>query len=183
MRKTIVAAALAAMAAATALSVASPASAATSGTTTTTVTISGGALAITVPAAADLGTVGAGANATGSLGVVQVTDARGLLTASWTASVISTSFKTGGGTTPETIPATAVSYWSGPATATTGTGVFTPGQLTAALAVPIDTSKTAFTLTLGVGSNSASWNPGLIIAVPAAAVAGKYTGTVTHSVL
>jgi hypothetical protein len=153
------------------------------GDTTTTVAVSGGALSISVPASANLGTVGAGANASGQLGAVTVTDARGLLTASWTASVTSTAFKTGGGTAAETIAAANVNYWSGPATATTGVGVFTPGQLTALLAQPLGSSKTAFTLTLGVGNDSATWNPTLVVNVPASAVAGTYTGTVTHSVL
>ena len=41
---------------------------------------------------------------------------------------------------------------------------------------------TAMSLTGGAGSNSASWNPTLVVNVPAAAVAGTYSGTVTHSV-
>jgi hypothetical protein len=48
--------------------------------------------------------------------------------------------------------------------------------------VILTSSRTAFTLASGVGDNSLSWNPTLIVAVPAAAVAGTYTGTVTHSV-
>jgi hypothetical protein len=32
-----------------------------------------------------------------------------------------------------------------------------------------------------VGDNSASWNPTFIVSLPAAAVVGTYTGTVTHS--
>jgi hypothetical protein len=56
------------------------------------------------------------------------------------------------------------------------------GQATAANAVALSTPATAFTLTLGVGNNSATWDPTLIVAVPAAAVARPYTGTVTHSV-
>jgi hypothetical protein len=59
---------------------------------------------------------------------------------------------------------------------------FVPGQLLAANAVAIDTLTTAMSLTAGAGSNAASWNPTLIVAIPAGAVAGLYTGTVTHSV-
>ena len=58
-------------------------------------------------------------------------------------------------------------YWSGPATATTGIGVFTPGRLTALLAQSLSVPRTAFTLTLGVGNNSCTWNPSLIVAIPA----------------
>ena len=157
--------------------------AATSGDTTTTFSVTGGALAITVPPSiVSLGSGSPGTHITAQLGSVQVTDARAQLTAAWTSSVTATNFATGGGTAPETITNAAVSYWSGPATATTGLGTFTPGQANAAAAVTLATSRTAFTLTAGVGDNSASWNPTLIISVPAAAVAGTYTGTVTHSV-
>jgi hypothetical protein len=149
----------------------------------TTVVPDAGTLSISVPATADLGTTGPGSTAAGKLGTVTVSDTRNLLTVSWTASVISSDFTTGGGTPPETIPASVVSYWSGSATDTSGIGVFTPGQPNASLAVPIATSKAAFTVTLGIGNNSASWNPNLRIAVPLTALAGKYTGTVTHSVL
>lgn len=65
---------------------------------------------------------------------------------------------------------------------TLGHGTFTPGQATAANAVTLSSPATAFRLTLGVGNNSATWDPTLIVAVPAAAVAGLCTGTVTHSV-
>jgi hypothetical protein len=174
----------AALCGASALMVAAPqaADAATTGDTTVTFTVNAGALSITMPAAVNLGSGAAGGQITGQMGPVTVTDARGALTATWTTTVSSTDFTTGGGTPAETIPKAAVSYWSGPATATTGIGVFTPGQLTAILAQSLSVPRTAFTLTLGVGNNSATWNPSLIVSVPAAAVAGVYTGTVTHSV-
>jgi hypothetical protein len=76
----------------------------------------------------------AGTSITNPMGPVAVTDLRGALTATWTTTVSSTDYTTGGGTPAETIPKADVSYWSGPATATTGVGVFTPGQLTALLA-------------------------------------------------
>jgi len=44
------------------------------------------------------------------------------------------------------------------------------------------TPVTAFTHTGGTDGNSATWNPGLVISVPATALTGAYTGTVTHSV-
>jgi hypothetical protein len=113
---------------------------------------------------------------------VTVTDARALLTASWTSTVSGTAFTTGGATTAETIPAANISYWSGLATSTSGVGTFTPGEATAALAQTLSASRTAYTLTLGVSNNSATWNPTLVVAVPASAVVGTYTGTITHSV-
>lgn len=164
---------------------AAPANAAQTGSTTVTFAITAGALNITVPATANLGAGTAGQNISGQLGPVQVVDARGNLVAAWTTTVTSTAFTTGGATSAETIPVSAVKYWSGPSTSTTGIGVFTPGQLTAALAATLTSTApgpTAFSLTLGVGNNTATWNPTLIVAAPAAAVAGTYTGTVTHSV-
>jgi hypothetical protein len=50
------------------------------------------------------------------------------------------------------------------------------------LAQTLNVSRTAFTLTAGTGNNTATWNPTLVVALPAAAVVGTYTGTVTHSV-
>jgi hypothetical protein len=166
-----------------AVAAAGPAGAATSGSTTTTFIVSGGALSITVPAGpVALGTAAPGGTITSQLGGVQVTDLRALLIASWGATVTSTSFTTGGGTPAETVPNTAVSYWSGLATATTGTATFTPGEATSTNAQALGTSQPAYSESAGVGDNSASWNPTLVVSVPAQAVAGTYTGTVTHSV-
>ncbi|MEV0537710.1 hypothetical protein [Kitasatospora sp. NPDC050463] len=94
----------------------------------------------------------------------------------------STSFTTGGSTAPETIPTSAISYWSGIASPTTGVGTFTPGQATSGQAQTLDSSRTAYTLLAGTGNNSATWNPTLVAAIPAGAVNGIYTGTVTHSI-
>ncbi len=44
------------------------------------------------------------------------------------------------------------------------------------------TTRTAFTLAAGSPLNTASWNPTLSVQVPASAVAGTYTATITHSV-
>ena len=69
---------------------------------------------------------------------------------------------------------------SGASTATTGVGVFTPGQATTGLAQALSSSRTAFT-GAAVGNNSASWNPTVVITIPASAVVGTYSGTITHS--
>jgi hypothetical protein len=163
---------------------AGPASAATTGNTIVTFTVSPGALAITVPATAALGSGAPGTTIAAQIGAVQVTDARAQLTTSWTASVVATNFTTGGATTAETIPSADVSYWSGPATASTGNGTLTPGELTAADALPLSATVpiTAFSLTAGTGNNSVTWNPTLSVAVPLTNAAGAYSGTVTHSV-
>ena len=173
---------LVALAGTLAATLASPAQAATTGDTTTTFTVQAGALSIAVPASAAVGSGTPGSSFSGQLGAVTVTDTRALLTASWTATVSSTDFTTGGGTAAETIAKANVSYWSGLATSTSGVGVFTPGQATAVQAQSLSVPRTAFTLTAGTGNNTAAWNPTLVVSVPAAAVGGTYTGTVTHSV-
>jgi hypothetical protein len=151
--------------------------------TVTTFTLSGGALSISAPSTASLGSGSAGSTLSASLGSVTVTDSRGLLVATWTATASTTAFTTGSATPAETIAASNVSYASGLATAQTGLSlVLLPGQLTTLLAAPMTSPVTAFSLTAGVGSDSASWNPTILVNAPAAAVAGTYTGTITHSV-
>lgn len=162
------------------LAVALPARAAD---TTTTFALAAGSLAISAPAASGLGTGSTGAGTiTAQLGTVTVTDSRGALAGAWTASVSSTDFTTGGATANETIAKGEVTYWSGTATASSGTAVFTPGQATSGNAQALSVSRTAFSASVIVGNNSASWNPTVTVNVPAAAVAGTYTGTITHSV-
>lgn len=165
-----------------ALALINPATAATSGGTTTTFSVTAGLLSITVPGSVNLGSYGGGASSGSvSLGTVTVDDARSALTANWTATVSSTNFLTGGGSAAETIATSQVSYWSGPATATTGVATFTPGQAAAINALTLATPRTAFSAA-GTGDNSASWAPSVILNVPVGAIAGAYTGTITHSV-
>ena len=161
---------------------ASPAQGATTAGTTATFTLTAGGLAITAPASKELGNGSPGGAASAQLGTVKVDDTRGALLATWTAKVSSSSFQTGGKTAAETIANTNVQYWSGATTVTSGTNVFVPGQATALAAATLSAETTAFSATGGVGNNSASWNPTFIVNIPAAAVAGDYTGTVTHSV-
>ncbi|MEU8113671.1 hypothetical protein [Micromonospora sp. NPDC048947] len=163
---------------------AAPAAAAPTDTTDTTFEVLAGTLDIVAPATADLGDGAPGGTITGQLGTVTVTDSRGAADASWVASVTATVFQTGGGSPPETVLPSEIDYWSGPATATTGDGTFTPGQATAGDAAALDsvTPLTAFTHSGGTGGNTAAWNPTLVVNVPLDSIAGVYTGTVTHSV-
>jgi hypothetical protein len=165
--------------------VAGPAAAAPSDSTTTTFEVLAGTLDIDTPASATIGTGGApGTVINGSLGAVTVSDTRAAADASWLASVVSTVYSTGTGTPTQTILASEVDYWSGPAISTTGTGTFTPGQLAFADRDPLDTVTplTAFTHAGGTGNNTAVWNPGISVNVPLDSEAGVYSGTVTHSV-
>lgn len=92
-------------------------------------------------------------------GSVRVTDNRGLVSTR-TATVTATEFTTGGGSPAETIANANLSYWSGPATATPGVGVYAPAKPTAAQAVRLSTSRTVFRQTLAVLGTSATWNRG-----------------------
>ena len=148
------------------------------GSTSATVTVVGGALSITVPAnAGSLGSqrnqVG-GETISGSLGQVQVNDARSAAAGSgWVATVISSAFTPPAG---PAIAASAVSYSAG-AIAKIGTATYVennPTNLTA-----VGSAVTASGIT---GDNSATWNPTLTVAVPGGMAAGVYSATITHSV-
>jgi hypothetical protein len=146
--------------------------------TAATVTITGGTLSITTPAnAGNLGTVANTVNGTtisGTLGEVQVSDARSAAAGSgWVATVISTAFTPPAG---PTIPASAVGYTAGTITKV-GTATYTandPVNLTGAVS--------AVTATGITGDNSATWNPVINVAVPGGMAAGVYSASITHSV-
>jgi hypothetical protein len=161
------------------LPLALPASADTIGVSAATVTIQGGVLALTVPTdAGNLGTradtVGGG-TISGSLGQVQVNDARSAAAGSgWVVTVISTAFTPPAG---PAIPASAVGYTAGPITKV--------GTATYAASDPINLTGvvTAVTATGITGNNSATWNPTINVAIPGGMAAGVYSATITHSVL
>jgi hypothetical protein len=162
-----------------------PASAATSGRTemtamdsagptTTTFTVTNGALTITTPNSVNLGSGPPGTTiGPTALGTVTVNDNRASANASWSATVSSTDFTSGS----QTIPASDATYTTGTVTST-GTITITsdPGLTLTGAAQPVVSGSA------GSGNNSAAWDPTIAIAVPAAAVAGLYSGTITHSV-
>jgi hypothetical protein len=144
--------------------------------TTVTFAVTSGALTMTAPVSANLGSGAPGSDISGEIGTTTVTDDRALLSASWTATASAADFTTSGGTPAETIPATDVDYAPGTIT-TTGGITATPTDIT------LDGEpQTVVTGTAGVGNNTASWNPTLTVHVPAQAVTGTYTGTLTQSV-
>jgi hypothetical protein len=157
--------------------------------TTVTFTVTVGALSLTAPATVDLGSGAPGTTISGLLGgdgpgpSVVVTDDRALLSAAWTATASAGDWTTGSATPAEIIPVSDVGYAVGAIT-TTGTITATgtdlpagtgPGDLT-------DAPQPVVTGTAGVGDNTAGWNPTISVAVPASAVGGVYTGTLTQSV-
>lgn len=144
--------------------------------TTVSFSVTSGALSMSAPVSVNLGSGAPGTTISGALGPVTVTDNRALLSASWTATAASSDWTTGGATPAETIPATDVGYDPG--------SITTTGTITAT-GTPITLSGTAtpvVTGTAGVGDNTATWDPTISVAVPASAVGGAYTGTLTQSV-
>ncbi|WP_208647957.1 MULTISPECIES: hypothetical protein [Streptomyces] len=141
-----------------------------------------GTLSITVPAGVNLGSTFPGSSLGRPLGEVVVTDRRSGQSDTWTATVAASDFTTPGGGAARQIPRSRFSYWSGQATSTTGPGTRVPGQPTSAQAQSLGVPRTAFSKTSGHGNSTTAWQPTLIVAVPADAVGGTYTGTITHSV-
>ncbi|MEU7861382.1 hypothetical protein [Nonomuraea sp. NPDC049141] len=149
--------------------------------TNSTFALHANTLTITVPASSNLGNGSQGNTLSATLGTITVDDGRnGSMT--WTTTVTSTNFTTGGGSAGETITKGNISYWSGPATGQSGGGSRFPGQLTAADKVPLSSPVTAFRGTKSPLATSTSWQPKLVISVPIAAVLGHYTGVITHTV-
>jgi len=155
------------------LSIVALAPAAHAADTTTTFELEGGSLIIDSPETANLGTADTGDDSLdGSLGENTVTDARGV-TLGWVANVSSSSFV---GSTGTTILASQAAYAPGDVssdgivTATAGDG--------GAMAAP----QLAVTATEASGNNTATWTPQVTVTLPAEALAGVYTATITHSV-
>jgi len=143
--------------------------------TTVTFTVTVGTLLLTAPVSVNLGGALPGATISGTLGTVDLTDNRALLSASWTVTASSTDFTTGGGTPAETIPVADATY---DPVLVTSTGTITTSE------APITLSTAGQTIvsgTAGVGDNSASWSPTESVAIPASAVHGLYTSTLTES--
>lgn len=152
------------------LAFAGPASAAPS---TATFEVTGDTLDIAVPASVDLGSVTASAAAQEltaiPLGNVTVTDGRGV-SSGWVATASATNFSG-----PQTLAGASV-YSPTAASATNATVTPAADQTLATTAAPVQTA------TLAVGVNSATWNPTITVTIPANALAGTYTSTITQSV-
>ncbi len=141
--------------------------------------LQGPEVSITVPAGpVSVGSTTPGGTLTAQLGTMRVDDTR-LLLASWVATVSAGTCTTTGGA----ISNANVAYWSGGVTASTGLANRTPGPPTSASRVALSVARTAFSAQALVLGTSTSWNPTLVVAVPATAIAGTYTCTVTHTVV
>jgi hypothetical protein len=142
--------------------------------TTTTFTLTSGALTISAPTSANLGSHTVSGTFSGQLGNVAVTDNRGLNPAGWTANVSSSDFTDG----TDTIHPGSLMYNAGGVVSSSGTG----GTIAASPAFALSSSnQAAYTASTFNGDNSLTWNP-LITVNASGTVAGSYTGTITHSV-
>lgn len=155
------------------------AAAAGPGQSAATITVTGGALSITVPT--DAGNLGTradsvlGGTISGALGAVQVNDARSAVAGSgWVVSVISSAFTPPSG---PAIAASAVGYIAGTITKV-GTATYTAND-----PVNLTGVSPAVTATGITGDNSATWNPTITVTVPGSTAAGVYSATITHSVV
>jgi large repetitive protein len=142
-----------------------------------TVAVVPGPLTITAPATASLGSIARGGTLRSHLGTVQVTDDRGV-GASWTATVSSTNFATSTGTEAETIPASDAQYDITALTEAIGPATFTMVPVTQLSASP----QAVVSATNVAGNTTVSWDPIIGVDVPANAIIGGYTATITHSV-
>jgi uncharacterized repeat protein (TIGR01451 family) len=141
------------------------------------VSVVAGALTITVPGTASLGSSAPGTTLTGNFGTVQVIDNRGF-GANWTATVSSSAFTTGTGTGAQVIPPADVEYLIGALVQPTG-----PASFSFAPDLVLNTSpQTVVSASNVQGNTSVIWSPLLEIHIPAGAVGGTYTAVVTHSV-
>ncbi|MFF3687870.1 hypothetical protein [Streptomyces sp. NPDC002187] len=174
MRKRVVISPLIAGAAVTVLACPVPASAAD---TPVTVQVSSGTLDIAVPSGpVNLGTVIVSSSpqtVSNQLGNITVTDGRGGNTG-WTVTANAVDF-----TGPQNISVSAPgsSSYTAPNASVTGTATVTPSNLSALYPpAPVQVATDVS------GINSATWNPTISLTLPANALAGSYSSTITHSV-
>lgn len=140
-----------------------------------TIPVVTGLLSITVPASATLSPAAPGAIAKGSLGNITVTDNRALANAGWTATVAASGFIAG---PAPAIPAADAVYGINGFVFTTSNATFTSTPVTRLSA----TAQVVVTAARASGTNSATWNPAITVSVPASAVGGVYTASLSSSV-
>lgn len=145
--------------------------------TPVTFQLTGGGLNVNQPVSADLGSASTSSpSLSGALGEVTVNDQRGALMGSYTATVVSTPFSTGR-EVPYEIPAANVSY--SPPGSIDGSGT---AERAVGAGGALDEPRTAMSATGVVGNNTSAWTPTVTVTLPPDAVAGRYQGTITHSV-
>jgi hypothetical protein len=151
--------------------------------TAVTFTLTAGVLAIDAPTSASLASVSTSSTATqatGNLGTTTVTDNRAGVLAAYTVALTSGNFTTGGSTAQETIQGSTVTGYSGTVTHTNATLTKVPLGTTST--APVAAPVPIMGLSAYTGTDVASYNPGVIIPIPATNAAGLYSGTITQTV-
>jgi hypothetical protein len=155
-----------------------PAAAPGDPSTTITFTVTTGALTLSVPSSATLGS-GAPNTTIGpaAIGPCSVVDLRAQNPASWTVTAAQTDFDNITRTGAPLIPATAASYLPGSFSV-----IGTINVVAHNISSLTNTEQDVLTATGGVGNTTTSWDPTVAVFVPSTAVGGTYTGTLTQSV-
>ena len=159
------------------LTLAAPAFADTASNTPVTVEVTGGDLTISAPTqSVDLGSVVTSDTAQtvrALLGNVTVTDNRAG-TAGWTATASATDF-----TGPQTISTSTFGLvvYTAPQATVTGTATVTPSTQSS-----LNPGGRVQDATNVNGANTAAWDPAIAVTIPANALAGTYSTSITHSV-
>ncbi len=140
-----------------------------------TLTITGGSLTISAPTTLNLGNASSPSVISIEMGMVTVTDNRGILASNgWVVSAIASALTPAAG---PTIAASLIGYQAG-AFLETGTVTATATNQT-----DLTGQTVVVTATLAPDSNQVSWTPKVIVQVPSGLAVGVYTGTITHSVV
>jgi hypothetical protein len=162
---------------------------ATAATTTPSITLGAGTLTYTTPFTAqnfpNTTLTGLAQSVHASINTWAVTDARGSLLNGWNVTVAASQFTTGGGS-PSTLPTGSMSLAT-PAVPTTTGGNLSVAPVPVATAAPIDGGSTQKIATAAIATGLGEWiftplnvaGGDLLLSVPAGAVAGTYTSTIT----
>jgi hypothetical protein len=151
------------------------------GDTAVTFTLTAGALAISAPATAGLGSVNtssAATSITGQLGSTTVTDGRAALVAAYAVTLSASNFTTGTSGPTETIVGSTVTAFSGAVTHTNTTA----SKVATATSTGVPTATPIMGLAAYSGTDTAVYNPTISVPIPATNVAGLYSGVVTQTV-
>ncbi len=180
------AAALSLAAATSALALAAPAQAADTPVTFTLTTT--GALSIAAPTS-EVTLTGSALSLTGTvvsaaLGATTVTDGRASLLHNVTVTMSASDFvqKDAGNNVVATIAKGAATGYSGAATGGTLTSLFVPTTAVTPASIGGTGGATIGTVVGLIGSGTVTYSPTVSVAVPATAVAGVYTGTISQTV-
>jgi hypothetical protein len=147
--------------------------------TNVTFTLSGGSLTLSAPGSASLTAAGnlgvTGTSVSGSLGSSTVTDSRGSLAHTVTVNMSSTDF------TDAASDVIAKSNAAGSSGATVPTGVAVAVPTLTGQTIGASGGATILQLTGVVGAASTTYNPTVTVTIPANAIAGSYSGTITQT--